>query len=88
MAQATYKGTVRGGAVILEGDADLPDGTGVVVTPVEPVKGSPEAVVAAALAPPHLKHEDVVEFMRLIEEGKRPVNFENPLTRKRPKRSR
>ena len=67
MAHATYKGTVRGGAVILDGDADLPEGTGVVVTPVDPIKGSPQAVLAAVLAPPHLKHEDVVELMRLIE---------------------
>jgi hypothetical protein len=88
MAQATYKGTVRGGAVILDGDADLPDGTGVVVTPAEPVKGSPEAVLAAVNAPPHLKPGDVAELLRLIEEGKRPVRYENPLSPQRRTRRR
>lgn len=86
MAQATYKGTVRGGAVILDGDADLPDGTGVVVTPVEPIKGSPQAVLAAVNSPPFVKEEDVAELMRLIEEGKRPIRYESPLEPRRRKR--
>ncbi|MBM4035837.1 MAG: hypothetical protein FJ291_29205 [Planctomycetes bacterium] len=88
MAQATYNGTVHGRTVVLEGDVDLPDGTGVVVRPVEPVKGSREAVMAAVNAPPHLKPGDVAELMRLIEEGKRPVRFDNPLTRSRRNRRR
>jgi hypothetical protein len=67
MAQATYRGTVRAGAVILEGDADLPDGTGVVVTPVEPVKGSREALLAAINAPPHLKPGDVDKFAAHVD---------------------
>jgi len=88
MAQATYKRTVRAGAVILDRDADLPDGTGVIVTPVEPVKGSREAVLAAVNAPPHLKPGDVAELLRLIEEGKRPVRHDNPLTRRPRNRKR
>jgi hypothetical protein len=88
MAQATYRGTVQGRTVVLDDDVDLPDGTGVVVTPVEPVKGSREAVLAAVNAPPHLKPGDVAELLRLIEEGKRPVRFDNPLTRRPRNRKR
>ena len=88
MARASYKGTVRRGAVILDGDVDLPDGTGVVVSPLEAVEGSPEAVLAAVNSPPFVKHEDVVELLRLIEEGKRPVRYGNPLPPRRRTRSR
>ncbi|MBM4035222.1 MAG: hypothetical protein FJ291_26055 [Planctomycetes bacterium] len=88
MAQATYNGTVHGRTVVLEGDVDLPDGTGVVVTPVEPVKGSPEAVLKAVNSPPFVSHEDVAELMRLIEEGKRPVRFESDFPARPRKRRR
>lgn len=84
MAQATYNGVVHGRTVVLDDAVDLPDGTGVVVTPVEPVKGSREAVLAAVNAPPHLKPGDTAELLRLIEEGKRPVRFEDPFA-PRPK---
>ena len=83
MAQATYNGVVHGRTVVLDDGVDLPDGTGVVVTPVEPVKGSREAVLAAVNSPPFVTHEDVAELLRLIEEGKRPVNYESPFTPKR-----
>ena len=53
------------------------------VTPVEAAKGSPQAVLAAIGAPPHVRPEDVDEMLRLIEKGKRPVRYENPLKRKR-----
>jgi hypothetical protein len=88
MAQATYSGTVHGRTVVLEGEVDLPDGTGVVVTPVEPAKGSREAVLAAVNSPPFVTHEDVAELLRLIEEGKRPVRFESAFTPQRRNRRR
>jgi len=88
MAQPAYKGTVQGRTVVLDDGVDLPDGTGVTVTPVEPVKGSAEAVLAAVKAPPHLRPGDVAELLRLIEEGKRPVRYDNPLTRGARKRRR
>ncbi len=88
MAQPSYKGMVQSGTIVLDDDVDLPDGTGVIVTPVEPVKGSREAVLAAVNAPPHLRPGDVAELMRLIEEGKRPVRYDNPLTRRPRKRGR
>jgi len=78
MAQGTYGGIVQGRVVVLDDDVDLPDGTAVAVTPLEPVKGSREAVMAAVNAPPHLKPGDTAELLRLIEEGKRPVRFEDP----------
>jgi len=83
MTQPVYKGIVRGKAVMLEEPADLPEGTEVIVTPLEAVRGSPQAVLAAMDAPPHVQPEDVEELRRLIEEGKRPVRFDNPLARKR-----
>ena len=41
--------------------------TEVLVIPFEAVLGSPQAVLAAMDAPPHLKQEDVEELRRLIE---------------------
>ncbi len=84
----TYKGIVKGNTVILEKEPELPDGTEVLVTPVEMVKGSPQAILAAAKASPHLKPGDVAELLRLIEEGKRPVRYDNPLTRHKRKGKR
>ena len=83
MTGTTYRGVVKDKMVILEEGAALPEGTEVLVTPFEAVLGSPQAVLAAMDAPPHLKPEDVEELRRLIEEGKRPVRFDNPLARKR-----
>jgi hypothetical protein len=83
MAQLVYKGVVRGKTIALEEPGDLPEGTEVLVTPLAAAKGSPQAVVAAMDAAPHVKPEDVEELMRCIEEGKRPVHYDNPLARKR-----
>jgi hypothetical protein len=83
MAKTAYKGIVKGKTIVLEEVADLPEGAEVLVTPLEAEKGSPQAVLAAMDAPPHVKPEDVDELMRLIEEGKRPVRYESPLMRKR-----
>ncbi len=83
MTQPVYKGIVRGKAVMLQEPVDLPEGTEVIVTPLAAAQGSPQAVLAAMDAPPHVQPEDVEELRRLIEEGKRPVRFDNPLARKR-----
>jgi len=79
MAQPVYKGIVKGKMITLEEPRDLPEGTKVLVTLLEATKGSPQAVLAAVDAAPHVKPEDVEELMRGIEEGKRPVRFDNPL---------
>ncbi len=84
MNQAVWKGIVKGKKIILnDQEVRLPDGTEVLVTPLTAAKGSPEAILAAMDAPPHLKPQDVEELRRLIEGGKRPVRFVNPLTHKR-----
>jgi hypothetical protein len=83
MDKTGYKGIVKGGTVVLEEAADLPEGAEVLVTLMAPPKGSPKAVLAAIDAPPHVKPEDVDELMLMIEKGKRPIRYENPLTRKR-----
>jgi hypothetical protein len=85
-AMATYRGIVRGNTVQLETGVNLLDGTEVVVMPVELVRGSPQAVLAAMDAPPNLKPEDVQEFRQVIEEGRRPASYEDPFKTARNQR--
>ena len=68
---------------MFDGLAELPEGAEVLVTPLEAKKGSPPTLLAAINAPPHVNPKDVDKFMRLIEKGKRPVRYGNPLTPKR-----
>lgn len=86
MAMAAYKGIVKRNRIVLEGGVELPDGTEVVVTPVKVAKGTPPAILAALNASPPLEPGDAEELLRLIEEGKRPVRYDNPLARKRKRR--
>ena len=79
MGAVTCKGIVKGGTVILEAGATLPEGIEVLVTPLYAIPGSPQALLAAMKMEPHLKPEDVDEFERLIDEGKRPVSYASPL---------
>lgn len=83
MSKPAYKGVFRGGAIVFDQPAELPEGAEVMVTELEAKKGSPQAVLAVVDAPPHVNPKDVDELMRLIEKGKRRVRYENPLTRKR-----
>jgi hypothetical protein len=83
MASTCCKGVVKGRTIVLKGRPRLREGTEVVVTPVEHPIGSPQAVLEALRASPPVRHEDVVELLRLIDEGKRPVRYDNPLTRGR-----
>jgi len=80
MAVAQYRGVVKGRNVVLEEDPGLPDGTGVIVTPVRPVKGSPKALLAALKKSHGISRETGDELRRLIKEGKQPVRFEDPLS--------
>ncbi|MGH8057826.1 MAG: hypothetical protein ACREOH_11425 [Candidatus Entotheonellia bacterium] len=80
------KGIVKGRTVILEEDAVLPEGTEVLVTPLTTLPGSPQALMTAMRAEPHLKPEDVDEFERLIEEGKGSVSYASPFQKKRIRR--
>ena len=83
MGKPAYKGIVKGRTVVLKESTDLPEGSKVLVTPMEHAKGSRQAVLAAIESPPHVNPRDVDEMTRLIEKGKRPVRYENPLKRKR-----
>ena len=78
MTYEPCKGIVKGKIVALEETANLPEGAEVLVTPIETEKGSPQAILSAAISPPHLNPEDVNELMTLIEDGKRPVCFDSP----------
>ena len=84
----SYKGIVKGSTVILEEQAKLPDGTEVLVTPLEMVKGSPQAVLAALETSPRVTHEEAAELRRLIAEGKRPVRYHTPFIRDKKKGKR
>ncbi|MEA3345931.1 MAG: hypothetical protein U9Q78_06795 [Chloroflexota bacterium] len=86
MTGTTYRGVVKDRTVVLEEGTALAEGTEVLVTPLEAALGSPRAVLAAIDAPPHPKPEDVEELRRLIEEGRQPVSFDNPLARKKERR--
>ena len=76
MDATTYHGIVKNGTVVLKKKARLPEGTEVLVTPLENVKGSPQAILAALKASPPVSQEDVQELLRLIDEGKQPIRFD------------
>jgi hypothetical protein len=44
-----------------------------VLRKIEPEPGSPQAVLQAMRGEPHVSSEDVDELLRMIEEGKLPV---------------
>lgn len=81
----TYKGVVKDNTVVFDEPVKLPEGTEVLVTPVELTRGSPQAVLAAMKSPPHLKKKDVEELRRLIKAGRLPTRYENPLHKARGK---
>ncbi|MBM3979611.1 MAG: hypothetical protein FJ304_04880 [Planctomycetes bacterium] len=75
MTPATYHGVVRGGAILLEAPAPLPDGTEVLVTPTTEEaarRGHPTALLAALKVAPAVPAEWVDELEALIEQGRRP----------------
>lgn len=74
----SFKGVVRGGGIVLEEGAALPDGTPVLVT-VRKEHGSPGAVLAAMTGEPRVEQEDVDALLAEIERGKRPVRFGSPV---------
>ena len=82
MIATACKGIVKGNIIILVEGVALPEGIEVLVTPLKAPPGSPQAVLAAMKAEPHLKLKDVDEFEQLIAEGKRPVSYESPFREK------
>jgi hypothetical protein len=87
MPASLCKGVVRGRSVILDKGARLPEGTRVVVTPVDPERGSPAAILAALAASPKVNPMDVDELERLIEAGKQPLSKNNPLLPRRRRKN-
>ncbi len=67
----TYRGIVKGGAVVVMEDcaAPLPDGTYVEVTAMEPQPGDGAAIVAALQALPPVPEDVWEEFNRILEEA-------------------
>lgn len=81
MTQTTYRGVVRGGTILLDGNTRLPDGTEVVVTPatIPPEAcGSAAALLAALKTAPPVPSEWVDELEELIEQGRRPPSHPDP----------
>jgi hypothetical protein len=79
MATKTFRGVVRNQEIVLEeGSPALPDGTEVLVTPIEPDAGSSAALLAAMDSEPHVPSEWVDELEALIAEGQRPPSYEHP----------
>ena len=83
MSKPAYRGIVKGGTVVFDRPAELPEGAEVLVTELETKNGSPQTILAVVNAPPYVRPEDVDKLMRLIKKGKRRVRYENPLTRRR-----
>jgi hypothetical protein len=54
-----------------------------VVTPLDPERGNPAAILAALAASPKVNPMGVDELERLIEAGKQPLSRNNPLLPKR-----
>jgi hypothetical protein len=75
----TLHGHMKNGVVVFHnGAAPLPDGTLVEVRPLNLEAGTPEAVLAAMKAPPHLSAEDIAELDKAIAAGKTPAAPINP----------
>ena len=73
----TYRGVVRGNTIEIETGLPYHDGD-VVSVSLEPATspkgcGSPQDLLAAMHAEPHLRREDVDELERSIAEGRLPV---------------
>jgi hypothetical protein len=78
MSVEAYHGVVRGRTVLLDEATSLPDGSTVLVTPVDLQRGSAAAVLAAMDAEPHVTSEAVDELELAIARGRRPPAYVNP----------
>lgn len=83
--KTSYRGHVEDGGVVLHERTSLPDGTEVLVVPLDPAPGSPAAVLAAVKRLRGIKSEDVDDLMSFVKEGRHPANYRDPL---RPRRGR
>jgi hypothetical protein len=69
--------------VVLDRPAPLPVGTPVEVRALSLEAGSPEALLAAMEAAPHISAEDVAELEKAIAEGDRPPSRIDPFAEHR-----
>jgi hypothetical protein len=80
------KGVVKGQTVILPRGSKFEDGCEVLVTSRVAGAGSPQAILEAIRSEPHLSSDEVAEFEKIIESGKKPVSFRSPLVEKLSKK--
>lgn len=79
MANATFRGVVRGGMVVLlEKGMPLTEGTEVLVTPVAGTPGSAAAILAAVATSPHVPAGWVDELEQFTARGRRPPTRKDP----------
>jgi hypothetical protein len=79
MPHKTYRGTVRNQMIVLsDGPSAIPDGTEVLVTPIDCARGSSAAILAVMDSEPHIPPEWVDELEAHIAEGQRPPSAERP----------
>ena len=83
MSVTSYRGIVKGKTVVLPEEADLPEGMGVLVTPLPTPKGSPQAVLDVLKASRPVSPKAAEELRRLIREGKRSARFDDPFSRRK-----
>ena len=85
MNTTTYRGVVKGGAIVLDdGVNPMPDGTEVIVTPIAAKRGTAAAILAAVNAGPRVSPEDIRELERAIEAGRRPLAVIEPFAPELP----
>ena len=82
MSATSYKGIVRGKTVVLPEEANLPEGMGVLVTPLPTPQGAPQAVLDALKTSRPVSPEAAEELRRLIRQGKRSARFDDPFARR------
>ncbi len=79
MANGTYRGVVRDGAVVmLDEPGSLAEGTSVLIIPVPAKPGTGAALIESLASVPPVPKEWVDELERLISEGERPPTTEDP----------
>jgi hypothetical protein len=75
----SFRGVVKNRAIVLmDGAPTIPEGTEVIVTPIESAQGSSAAIIAAMDSEPHVPSEWVDELEALTEDGQRHPSSERP----------
>ncbi len=75
--EAIY-GIVRNGTLVLETDSSLPDGTRVLITPLESAIGSPQAILQVIESTPSILSGDVDLLDDVITKERKMPNYSDP----------